>query len=111
MMQIRIAGKHVEIGEALPERVRERLTATVEKYFDRASEANVTFAKERNGFRADCTLHLSSGALMQAHGTGGDAYQAFEMALDRVEKRVRRYKRRLKNHHDRAPAQVRSGFE
>jgi ribosomal subunit interface protein len=102
MMQIRVAGKQIEIGEALPQHVRETLPAAVEKHFDRDAEANVTFIKERTGFRADCNVHLSSGASMQAHGTGQSARQAFDMALDRLEKRVRRYTRRLKNHHDRA---------
>jgi len=110
-MDIRIAGKHVEIGEALPEHVRRHLSAAVEKYFDGNAEANVTFAKERNNFRADCTVHLSSGAIMQAHGTAADAYRAFDMALDHLEKRVRRYMRRLKNHHDRGPANARLQFE
>jgi ribosomal subunit interface protein len=107
-MQIRVAGKHIEMGEALPEQVRTRLSAAVEKYFDRTSEANVTFAKERVGFRADCTVHLSSGTTMQAHGMGADAYLAFDQALDHLEKRVRRYMRRRKNHHDRP---VRTGAE
>ena len=101
MMHIRIAGKQIEIGEALPQHVRERLSAAVEKHFDRNAEANVTFVKERIGFRADCSVHLSSGTTMQAHGTGPNAHLAFDMALDHLEKRVRRYKRRLKNHHDR----------
>ena len=101
MMQIRVAGKQVEIGEALPEKVRTKLTAAVSKHFDRDAEAHVTFAKERAGFRADCSVHLSSGTSMQAHGTGPDAYKAFDSALDRLEKQVRRYSRRLKNHHDR----------
>jgi ribosomal subunit interface protein len=101
MMQIRVAGKQIEIGEALPQHVRETLLVAVEKYFDRDAEASVTFIKERTGFRADCSVHLSSGAFMQAHGTGESARQAFDIALDHLEKRVRRYKRRLKNHHDR----------
>jgi ribosomal subunit interface protein len=100
-MQIRVAGKHIEIGDILPAQVRTRLSAAVEKYFDRSAEANVTFAKERVGFRADCTVHLSSGTTMQAHGMGTDAYLAFDRALDHLEKRVRRYMRRRKNHHDR----------
>jgi ribosomal subunit interface protein len=101
MMHIRVAGKQIEIGEALPQHVRERLSAAVGKHFVRDAEANVTFVKERMGFRADCTVHLSSGASMQAHGTGPDARLAFDMALDHLEKRVRRYARRLKNHHER----------
>ena len=98
-MQIRVAGKQVEIGEALPETVRTKLTAAVSKHFDRDAEAHVTFAKERLGFRADCSVHLSSGTTLQAHGKGPDAYKAFDSALDRLEKQVRRYARRLKNHH------------
>ena len=101
MMHIRIAGKQIEIGEALPRRVRQRLAATVGKHLDRDAEASVTFMKERFGFRADCSVHLSSGAFMRARGTGPDAYKAFDIALDHLQTRLRRYKRRLKNHHDR----------
>jgi ribosomal subunit interface protein len=109
-MDIRITGKHIEIGDTLPERVRTRLSATVEKYFDRSAEANVIFAREGNNFRADCNVHLASGAIMQAHGASADAYQAFDTALEHLEKRVRRYMRRLKNH-ERGSAQMRSQLE
>jgi ribosomal subunit interface protein len=101
MMQSRIAGKQIEIGEALPQHVRQRLSATVGKYFDRHAEASVTFMKERVGYRADCSVHLSSGAFMQARGTGPDTQRAFDSALDHLQTRVRRYMRRLKNHHHR----------
>ena len=100
-MQIRIAGKQIEIGEALPRRVRQRLAATVGKHLDRDAKASVTFMKERFGFRADCSVHLSSGVFMQAHGTGRDAHKAFDTALDHLQTRVRRHMRRLNNHHDR----------
>ena len=101
MMQIRISGKHIGIGEALPQHVRQKLDAAVRKHFDRDVEAHVTFSKERAGFRADCTVHLSSGTRMQAHGIGPDAHKAFDMALGHLETRVSRYSKRLKNHHDR----------
>jgi ribosomal subunit interface protein len=101
MMRIRITGKQIEIGQALPQHVRERLSLAVGKHFDRDAAAAVTFTKERTGFRAGCRVHLSSGTTMQAQGTGPDAHRAFDMTLDHLEKRVRRYKRRLKNHHDR----------
>jgi len=107
MMQIRIAAKQFDIGEALPEKVRTKLTTAISKHFDRDAEAHVTFAKERGGFRTDCNVHLSSGTTMQAHGTGPDAYKAFDNALDRLEKQVRRYSRRLKNHHDRGAGSTR----
>jgi ribosomal subunit interface protein len=105
MIEIRVSGKQIEVGEALPQQVRTRLSAAVSKHFDRDAEANVIFAKERTGFRADCSVHLSSRTSMQARGTGPDAYKAFDTALDRLEKRVRRYKRRLKNHNDRGTLQ------
>jgi ribosomal subunit interface protein len=99
MMQSRIAGKQIEIGEALPQHVRERLSAQVGKYFDRDAEASVTFMKQRAGFRADCSVHLSSGAFVHARGAGRDARKAFDVALDHLKTRVRRYMRRLKNRH------------
>jgi len=104
MMNIRVSGKHIEIGQALPQHVRDKLSAAVAKHFDRPAQANVTFMKERTGFRADCMVHLSSGALMHAHASATDPHAAFDIALDHLEKRGRRYKRRLKNHHGRAPS-------
>ena len=101
MMNIRVTGKQIEIGEALPQHVRDKLPAAVAKHFDRPAQANVTFMKERKRFRADCVVHLCSGAQMHAHASAPDAQTAFDIALDHLEKRVRRYKRRLKNHHDR----------
>jgi len=101
MMNIRVSGKHIEIGQALPQHVRDRLATAVAKHFDRPAQANVTFMKERAHFRADCMVHLSSGALMHAHASATDAHAAFDIALDHLEKRVRRYRRRLKNHHGR----------
>ena len=71
------------------------------KHSDRDAEASVTFMKERFGFRADCAVHLSSGAFIQAHGTGTDAPKAADIAADHLQTRIRRYRRRLKNHHDR----------
>lgn len=101
MMNIRVTGKQIEIGEALPQHVRVRLSAAILKHFDRPAQANVSFMKERKGFRADCVVHLSSGALLHAHASATDAHRAFDVALDHLEKRVRRYRRRLKNHHER----------
>lgn len=100
-MNIRVTGKRIEIGEALPQHVRDRLSLAILKHFDRPAQANVSFMKERKGFRADCMVHLSSGALLHAHASAADAHKAFDVALDHLEKQVRRYRRRLKNHRDR----------
>jgi ribosomal subunit interface protein len=103
-MDVRVAGKQIDIGQALPEYVRKELPAAIRKHFDQGAEANVVFVKERNSFRADCTVHLSSGTTFQAHGAAQDAYRAFGQALEHLEKRVRRYMGRLKNHHSRGQA-------
>lgn len=101
-MKLRVSGKQFEIGEALPEKVRERLQAVLGKHFDGGAESNVVFSREGSGFRADCTMHLDSGAVLKAEGTAADAQRAFDLAVEKLEKQVRRYKRRLKNHHERA---------
>lgn len=99
-MRVQVAGRHVDVGEALKIKINDDLGRTIEKYFARAGEALVTVEKANSGFEVDCSLHLPSGILLQAEGQGGDAYSAFGDALDKMEKRVRRYKRRLKNHHN-----------
>lgn len=97
-MEIQVSGKNMDLGDALQSHVGERLKNGVTKYFGRGAEASVIFAKERSVFECDITAHLASGVFLAAHGEAGDAYGAFDEALEKVEKRVRRYKRRLKNH-------------
>jgi ribosomal subunit interface protein len=107
-MQIRVSGKQIAIGEALPELVRERLSAAIEKHFDGEAEGHVVFAHEGLGYRADCTVHLSAGVMLKSHATANDPRLAFDEALDHLEKQARRYKRRLKNHHERPKAPKRA---
>ncbi len=101
-MQVQIAGKKIEVGAALQERISAGLEERVSKYFSRTGEAFVTVSKPGWAFYVDCSIHLPSGVSLQAHGEGDDPYAAFQQSLDRIEKRVRRYKRRLKDHHARA---------
>ncbi len=98
-MDVQVSGKNIELGEALRTHVTGRLSDSVQKYFGRGAEAAVSFVKERHLVECEMSAHLFSGVLLAAHGSGGDAYAAFEEGLDKLEKRVRRYKRRLKNHH------------
>lgn len=97
-MEIQVSGKNIDLGDALQAHVTGRLSNGVQKYFGRGAEAIVTFTKERHLVECEMTAHLYSGVYLAAHGDGGDAYAAFETALEKLEKRVRRYKRRLKNH-------------
>jgi len=98
-MDIQVSGKNMDLGDALQTHVSGKLEDSVHKYFDRGAEASVTFSKERHLIDCDVTAHLASGVFLAAHGEGGDAYSAFEESLEKLEKRIRRYKRRLKNHH------------
>ena len=100
-MQIQVTGKNISVGEALRQHVEERLNGDVARYFEGTVSAHVTVEKQRSQFRSECTLHLATGMVLQAHGVDGDARIAFDTAAHNLEKRLRRYKRRLRDHHHR----------
>ncbi|WCL54517.1 ribosome hibernation-promoting factor, HPF/YfiA family [Gimibacter soli] len=98
-MDINVTGRKMNVGEALTTHVTDRLQAITEKYFTRSIDASATFHKEGHLTRADISLHANQGINMQARAETDDPYAAFELAADKIEKQLRRYKRRLKNHH------------
>ncbi len=99
-MQVQVSGKHVDVGEALGSRISQELEDGIGKYFERgAQDAEVVVSKDGHGFKVDCWVRLASGQSIVTTGLGGDAHGAFSDSLDKLEKRVRRYKRRLKDHH------------
>jgi len=100
-MQVSVSGKHFDVGDALRGHVEDRLTAGVAKYFERALEAQVQFSKARHTYRSGISVHAGRGVFVQAHAEADDIYAAFDSAADRIEKRLRRYKRRLNDHHAR----------
>ncbi len=89
----------MDVGDALRSRIVDELSDGVGKYFERGGAAEVRITPDGHGYRVDCQVNLASGQLLVSHGVGGDAHAAFDDALAKIEKRVRRYKRRLKNHH------------
>lgn len=99
-MHIHITGRHLETGAALKAHVEQALTNAVSKYFERGGEVNVTFNKQGHQFEAACALHLDSGLHLHASGSDSDIYASFDQSVGKIEKQLRRYKRRLKNHHD-----------
>ena len=101
-MRVRVSGKQVQVGETLPAGVRFRLEETVAKHFDGGAEANVVFSHNGPFFRADCTLHLDSRTVLKSEGEDKDAHHAFDKAFIHMEAQLRRYKRKLKNHHAKA---------
>ncbi|WP_118133177.1 ribosome hibernation-promoting factor, HPF/YfiA family [Oceanicella sp. SM1341] len=98
-MRIQIHGKQLDVGDALRTHVEENLTEAVSKYAERPVEAVVTFSRDRHEFVCDASVHISTGLTSQAKNRATDIYAAFDGCTDRMEKQLRRYKRRLKNHH------------
>ncbi|MGI9352105.1 MAG: ribosome hibernation-promoting factor, HPF/YfiA family, partial [Rhizobiaceae bacterium] len=98
-MNLRISGKHMNVGEALTSRIEDRLDEAVTKYFPGGYTGHVTLEKQGNRYSCDCVIHLDSGVDLQGTDNDADPTAAFESAADKVEKRLRRYKRRLKDHH------------
>src|SRR6185369_11409725 len=103
-MQVQVTGKHVDVGEALRSRVSDEISNSIGKYFDRGGGADVVVSREGQSFKVDCAVTLASGQQLTTQGLGGDAHLAFDAALARMDKRIRRYKRRLKDHHQAAQA-------
>lgn len=99
-MDIRITGRQVDVGQALRTRAEGRLAEIADKYFSRALSASVTVGREAHGhgFHVDCNMHVSQGVILKAEASAAEAHAAFDAAADRVEKQLRRYKRRLRNH-------------
>jgi ribosomal subunit interface protein len=103
-MQVQVTGKHVDVGEALRSRVSDELSSSITKYFDRGGGADVVVSREGQSFKVDCAVTLASGQQLTTHGVGGDAHVAFDAAMSKMDKRIRRYKNRLKDHHSQALA-------
>jgi ribosomal subunit interface protein len=99
-MDIRVSGHQVETGEALRERVANRLNAIADKYFSRAISAQVTFGKgpHDHGFTCEIVSFIP-GEVLKATDRAADAYAAFDAAAEKIEKQFRRHTRRLKDHH------------
>jgi len=96
-MTLRISGKSISVGEALRDRVSERTDEVLRKYFDGNYSGHITLSKDGFGFRTDCSLHLDSGVTLEAESNATDAYASADAALLMIEKRLRRYKSRLKD--------------
>jgi ribosomal subunit interface protein len=96
-MTLRISGKSINVGEALRGRVADRTDEVLRKYFDGNYSGHITLSKDGFGFRTDCALHLDSGITLEADSNAPDAYASADQALLMIERRLRRYKSRLKD--------------
>jgi ribosomal subunit interface protein len=102
-MSFRVSGKNIDVGDALRSRINERIGEATAKYFDGGFSGHVTVGKEGFGFRTECVIHLDSGIVLEAQAMAADAYASADQVAVRIEKRLRRYKRRLKNHQGVSP--------
>jgi len=101
-MQLTVTGKQVEVGNALRSHVEAALEALLGKYFGSAIEAHVVFARDAHLIRAEISLHIGRGIIVNSHAATSDHYIAFDAAAERLAKQLRRYKRRLRDHHGKA---------
>lgn len=97
-MTLQISGKNVNLGKKLRGHIDDRISDMLNKYFDGGFNAHVTIGKEGSGFRTECVLHLDSGIILHSKGDSQSTGSSFEMASEHLEKRLRRYNRKLKDH-------------
>jgi ribosomal subunit interface protein len=104
-MQLSVKGKQLDIGSALRGHVEDSLGRILGKYFGDAIIARVTLSREARLYRASVSAHVGRNILLEAQGEAAEPYPAFDAAADRLSKRLRRHKRRLRNHHKESPAE------
>ncbi len=109
-MRYQITGKQIDIGEALQTHVKSELGEIIEKYAQRPTDASIVFSKAGYELVCEATIHLSTGLTAQAKGHSTEIYAAFESCREKMDKQMRRYKRRLRNHHTARTAPVEYGL-
>ena len=97
-MPLRVSGRNISVGMVLQQRISDRVEEATSKYLRGGYSGHATVGRDGFGFRTECVLHLDSGALLEAEGMAAEAYDSAEQAAVRIEKRLRRYKRRRKDH-------------
>lgn len=102
-MNLRITGKHMDVGDAFRTRIEERIDEAADKYFDGGYSGQITVEKSSKHFATDIHVKLDTGTVLQARGEAHEPVASFEAAAERIEKRLRRYKRKLKSHHNGSP--------
>jgi ribosomal subunit interface protein len=105
-MAIQVTGKNIDLGSALRGYVTERIEKILEKYDSRGVSAHIFIEKKRGQFNTTCTVHLASGLSLQATGQANEAHPSVDEAVEHLEKRLRRYKRRLRDHHQAVAART-----
>lgn len=108
-MTIRVSGKNLDVGESLRSQVETRVEAALAKYADGRGSGHVTVSRDGSGFRTECVVNLGSGLTLESAGSAPDAYASFDQSALRIEKRMRRHKRRIKDRLGGAGGEARAG--
>ena len=108
-MRYQISGKQIDVGEALQTHVKAELGEVVEKYAQRPTECVVVFSRSTYEYVCEAVIHLSTGLTAQAKGHAAEIYAAFESCREKMDKQLRRYKRRIRNHHSNRSGPVEFG--
>ncbi len=98
-MKISVQGKQLDVGDALRQRIETAIEQIAAKYFGNPIDATVTMSRDGSVFRADVTVHVGKGISVKSEGASSDPHVAFDGAAERIAKQLRRYKRRLRDHH------------
>jgi ribosomal subunit interface protein len=98
-MRYQISGHQIDIGDALQTHVRQELGSMLEKYAGRPTDVTVVFSRDAHEYVCETIVHLSTGLTTQAKASATEIYASFDSSLEKMDKQLRRYKRRLKDHH------------
>ena len=96
--KISVSGKQTKVGKSLTDYVKDSLVNTLKKYFDSFISGNVLFSKDTFNFRCEINIHIDSAIFIQGNAGSNDAYGAFNVANEKIKKRLRRYHRKLTDH-------------
>ena len=99
-MNVQINGKQIDVGNSLSSHSKNKVTELIQKYSNFATDSTITFSKDRHEYFCDISIHLATGMTVQAKGKATEIYDSFENSREKISKQLRRYKRRLKNHHN-----------
>jgi ribosomal subunit interface protein len=98
-MKVKVSGKHVDIGDSLHAYVKDHLTETIEKFFETSLDAQAVLSKNHHNFRCDLTVHIGRGLTIRCHGESDDGYKCVDQAIHKLNEQMKKYKKKLKNHH------------
>ena len=98
-MQLTVTGKNLHIGNALKEHIENAFKGVSEKYFHNPIEATVIVSKEAFHFRVDASVHIGKGIVLRSHASHDDAHACVDGVTDKIAKRLRRHKNRIRDHH------------